>query len=128
MPSYTLKEGACAECGSEYIGLISDAEPHRNKCPKCKDGTAGVENAKSLRFFHFTPYFDTGMGQMVNSLRDRKAKMVANDLVDVGDYAHNENYLVDDLKSHVPKQKDEGMTEGFGDVWNEVVVNNHTGE
>ena len=68
------------------------------------------------------------MGEMVFSRGDRKAKMRANDLVEVSDYAHNENYLVDDLSSHVPKQKGEGMTEGFGDVWNEVVVNNHTGE
>ncbi len=68
------------------------------------------------------------MGDWVFSHGDRKAKMAVNDLVDVSDYAHNDNYLVDDLTSHVPKQKDEGMTEDFGEVWNEVVVNNHTGE
>ena len=128
MPSYTLKEGACVECGLTYKGLISDVEPFRNKCPQCKDGTIAVENARSIRYRHFVPYFDTGMGDWVFSHGDRKAKMLANDLVEVSDYAHNDNYLVDDLQSQVPKQKGEGMTEDFGDVWNEVVVNNHTGE
>ena len=68
------------------------------------------------------------MGDWVFSHGDRKAKMAANDLVEVSDYASNDNYLVEDLQSHIPKQKDEGMTDGFGEVWNEVVVNNHTGE
>lgn len=68
------------------------------------------------------------MGDWVFSHGDRKAKMAAMDLVEVSDYASNDNYLVEDLQSHIPKQKDEGMTDGFGEVWNEVVVNNHTGE
>ena len=119
MPSYTLKEGTCAECGADYKGLICDDEPSRNTCSACTNPYSAVENAKSLRYKHFVAHFDGAMGEWVMSSADKKAKMKAHDLVGVGDYTPN--YLLEDLPVGQNDPTEGGkMTPEFEETWREV--------
>jgi hypothetical protein len=126
MPNYTFKEGTCAECGAGYIGLICDEEPYRNVCLDCRDDSA-VENAKSLRYMHFVPHFDGAMGEWVMSSKDKKAKLRAHDLVEVGDY--NPNYLLEDVpKGKIDPTEGGKMTPEFEELWQEEVANGSRSE
>ena len=104
MPSFTFKEGACAECGSTYNGFICETEPHRNTCSKCRPDTA-VSNAKSLYYKEFIPYWDGGLGEYITSKRHRQDTMAVNGVAEISDVASNDNYLMDDLESHVRVKK-----------------------
>ena len=126
MPSYVLKEGACAECGSVYIGLICDDEPARNSCPACRDSTVAVHNARSIRYFHSVPYYDTGLGVHVKSRRERKSLIKERGLVEVGDY--NPKYILEDIKPGNPHPVEEGLTDDFMEIWNEETQKPQVGE
>jgi len=116
MPSYTFKEGACTECGSKYKGLICDEEPIRNACPQCRDKTRAVTNARSIRYFHSTPYFDTGLGVHVKSRRERNSIIKERGLVEVGDY--NPDYILDDIKPAEQVSPFDGeMDDDFMECW-----------
>ena len=104
MPRYTFKEGTCAECGSEYKGLICDESQHRNTCPKCR-GNAAVENARSLYYREFIPYWDGGLGEYITSKQHRQNKMAELGVAEISDVAHNDNYLLEDLQSHAASKK-----------------------
>jgi hypothetical protein len=104
MPRYTFKEGTCAECGSDYKGLICDKSQHRNTCPKCR-GNAAVDNAKTLYFKEFIPYWDGGLGEYITSKRGRQDAMARHGVAEISDVANNDNYLLDDLQSHVAMKK-----------------------
>jgi hypothetical protein len=119
MPSYTFKEGTCAECGSKYKGLICDEEPIRNMCPLHRDKKAAVTNARSIRYFSAQPYFDTGLGTWVKSRRERNNIMRERNLVEVGDY--NPKYIMDDIKPNKPWEREsDGPDDDFMEVWREV--------
>jgi hypothetical protein len=121
MPNYTFKEGTCAECGADYIGLICDKEPYRNVCIECRDSDSGVENAKSLRYRHFVAHYDGLMGEWVKSSADKKAKLREHDLVEVGDY--NPKYLLEDVPRGQNTSGEGGkMTPEFEELWQEEVV------
>ena len=116
MPSYTLKEGTCTECGSKYKGLICDEEPIRNTCSECRDATTAVANARSIRYFHSTPYYDTGLGVHVKSRRERNSIIKERNLVEVGDY--NPDYILDDIKPTKQDSPFNGeMDDDFMDAW-----------
>jgi len=127
MPSYTLKEGACAGCGSTYTGLICDDEPHLNTCPNCTDGSKAVENAQSLRYRHYTPYWDSGLGMVVSGKRQRDEEIRARGLVETSDVAPNSNYIVDDMSSYARAAKrqtaPDKMDDGFLDAYREAEAN-----
>jgi len=127
MPNYTFKEGTCAECGADYIGLICDEEPSRNVCLDCRDDDSAVENAKSLRYRHFVAHYDPAMGEWVKSSADKKAKLREHDLVEVGDY--NPKYLLEDVPRG-GKDPGEGgkMTPEFEELWQEEVVHGKSEE
>ena len=126
MPSYTFKEGTCTECGREYKGLICDNEPHRNTCSNCRDGTCAVENARSLRYFHAQPHYDTGLGVQVASRRERSRIIKERGLVEVGGY--NPDYLFDDIPLGKPNGEPEGLTDDFMEIWNEETQKPSVGE
>ena len=121
MPNYTFKEGTCAECGADYIGLICDEEPSRNVCLDCRTSDTAVENAKSLRYRHFVAHYDGYMGEWVKSSADKKAKLREHDLVEVGDY--NPTYLLEDVPRGQNSPGEGGkMTPEFEELWQEEVV------
>ena len=106
MPRYTFKEGTCAECGSEYQGLICDENQHLNTCPKCR-GDAAVINARTLYYREFIPHWDSGLGKYIKSKRERQDEIARQGLVEMVEVAHNDNYLLDDLQSHADMKRRE---------------------
>jgi hypothetical protein len=104
MPRYTFKEGACAECGSDYKGLICDESQHRNTCPQCRTDAA-VENARTLYYREFIPYWDGGLGKFITSKRERQDEMAIQGVAEISDISSNDNYLLDDLQSHAEMKK-----------------------
>ncbi len=104
MPRYTFKEGMCAECGSDYKGLISDESQHRNTCPQCRSNDA-VANTRTLYYREFIPYWDGGLGEFITSKRHRQDKIATEGLVEMSDVASNDNYLLEDMQSHVNMKK-----------------------
>jgi hypothetical protein len=87
-----------------------------------------IENIKSLRYFHSTPYFDTGLGCVVNGRRERNRIIKERGLLDVGDV--NPNYIFDDVKpgnpvDSIPDEPDDEFIE----LWKqETEKSEQTGE
>lgn len=104
MPRYTFKEGMCAECGSTYKGFICETEPQRNTCSHCRSDAA-IENAKSLYYKEFIPYWDGGLGEYITSKRHRQDTMAVHGVAEISDVASNDNYLMDDMESHARSKK-----------------------
>lgn len=104
MPRYTFKEGMCAECGSKYNGLICEEEPQRNTCSYCRSDAA-VDNAKSLYYKEFIPYWDGGLGEYITSKRHRQDTMAVQGVAEISDVASNDEYLMDDIESHARSKK-----------------------
>lgn len=130
MPRYTFKEGTCAECGSDYKGFICDTEPHRNTCSQCRSDDA-VENTRTLYYREFIPHWDTGLGEYITSKRARQDKMAELGMVEMSDVASNDNYLLDDMQTHVnmkkrgidKKSEETVVDDKFLEVYKEVEAN-----
>ena len=127
MPRFTFKEGTCAECGSKYNGLICDEEPQKNTCSYCITDAA-VDNARTLYYREFIPYWDGGLGKYITSKRERVWEMARLGVAEIPDIASNDEYLLDDMESHARVKKrdiakreaDKPMDDEFIEIYKEV--------
>jgi len=112
---YTYKEGICSTCNGTYTGFISDEDPSRNICPSCQNPQKAVENAKTLSYKEFQPYFCKGLGVWIKSKSQRRLEMKLRGVEEVGEFKYP-----DELEVKV-QEKEEPMTQEFMDVWKETV-------
>lgn len=82
MPIYTY---FCDECRKEYDVLQPISNKHSYKCEKCGTQTRRVFTAPATFRMDFTPGWDVGLGQYVDTKRQRENIMAEKGLARIKD-------------------------------------------
>lgn len=112
MPLY---EYECKDCGARFdrFNTVANRKDMRCEC----GGSCDIIITSVFRPMIMQPYYDTGLGCVVDSYSDRKRKMKIAGVEECGDIKHFDDVRVEKKKPNF------GSFPDFGEVWRDVTQN-----